>query len=257
MENKTHESIVGDQFGSQAGAYLASPVHARGEDLDRLARLVGTRPAARALDLGCGGGHVAFRLAPAVGQVVACDLSPDMLAAVAAEAVRRGLGNVATEQGLAERLPFADARFDVVASRHSAHHWHDLEAGLREARRVLRPDGLAVFMDVVAPESVLGDTFFQTIEMLRDPSHVRDYSVREWRRAVESAGFAVRSVACHRVWLDFASWTARMRTPEDHVRAIRSLQGRAAAEIAEYFAIEADGSFTIDTMTLEAVPTPH
>ena len=48
------------------------------------------------------------------------------------------------------------------------------------------------------------------------------------------------------------SWIARQRTDEAHVAAIRSLQIQAAAEVAQHFAIEPDGSFTIDVVLFEA-----
>ena len=98
----THETLVAGQFGSRAKAYLESAVHAAGEDLDFMARIVGERPDAAALDMGCGGGHVTFRLAPHVRKIVASDLSAEMLAVVAAEAERRGLANVETARGAAE-----------------------------------------------------------------------------------------------------------------------------------------------------------
>lgn len=252
MANRSHETLVRAQFGARTDAYVASPVHATGEDLDQLAQAVGARPAARVLDLGCGGGHVAFRLAPLVGRVAALDMSAHMLEAVAAEAARRGLGNIATEHGTAESLPFADRSFDVVASRYSAHHWRDLPACLREARRVLKPGGLAVFMDTVAPGEALADTHLQAVELLRDPSHVRDYSVAQWVRALEEAGFTPGEPVLRRVRLEFSSWIERMRTPEVNVRAIRSLLAGAPGEVARHFGIEADGSFTVDAMTLEA-----
>ncbi|HLN23313.1 MAG TPA: class I SAM-dependent methyltransferase [Patescibacteria group bacterium] len=253
MSNKSHASVVRDQFGVRADAYVTSAVHAQGEDLQQLAVIIGARPTARVLDLGCGGGHVAFRLAPQVGQVVAYDLSTDMLRAVTAEAGKRGLGNIVTECGMAETLPFADASFDVVASRYSAHHWRDLAAGLKEARRVLKKGGVAVFMDVISPGAALTDTYLQAVELLRDPSHVRDYSLDEWRHAATAAGFVPGEATCRRLPLDFTSWIQRMATPDNHAQVIRSLQARMGDEVARHFAIQADGSFTVDTMTLVAM----
>jgi len=52
--------------------------------------------------------------------------------------------------------------------------------------------------------------------------------------------------------MDFADWTARMRTTPDRTSAIRALQALASSEVASHFAIEQDGSFTIDTILLEA-----
>ena len=177
MPSRSHDSFVADQFSPSADAYVVSAVHARGEDLEALSGLVGLRPEARAVDLGSGGGHLAFALAPLTRSVVAYDLSAAMLEAVAAEAGRRGLANVETRQGSVEALPWPDGAFDIVASRYSAHHWRDVGAGLREARRVLKPGGLAVFADVVAPEDPLLDTWLHGFELLRDPSHVRNYSL--------------------------------------------------------------------------------
>ncbi|MFD2980389.1 class I SAM-dependent methyltransferase, partial [Klebsiella pneumoniae] len=86
-----------------------------------------------------------------------------MLDVVASAAAERGLANVTTERGAAERLPFADASFDFVFSRYSAHHWSDLGLALREVRRVLKPGGVAAFIDVMSPGSPLLDTYLQTV----------------------------------------------------------------------------------------------
>jgi ubiquinone/menaquinone biosynthesis C-methylase UbiE len=253
MTETTHASLVSHQFGSRADAYVKSATHAQGEDLEQLASIVSTRPAGRVLDLGCGGGHVGFKAAPYAKEVVAYDLSAEMLAALSREAAKRGIANLVTKQGRAEHLPFDDGSFDVVLSRFSAHHWQDFPAALREARRVLKSGGIAAFVDVVSPGSPLLDTFLQAIELFRDPSHVRNYSCAEWRSAVAAAGFTPAAATERRLRLDFASWVERMGTPEIHRQAIRSLQSRMPAEVLSHFAIEADGSFTLDTMTLEAV----
>jgi SAM-dependent methyltransferase len=245
--------LVTGQFGPQAAAYVQSAVHAQGEDLKQLAALVRGRPDARALDLGCGGGHVAFHLAPEVREVVAYDLSADMLAAVAAEAAKRGLSNVTTRQGAVESLPFADSAFDVVMTRFSAHHWRDVKSALREARRVVKGGGIAAFVDCVAPADPLLDTYLQGIELLRDPSHVRDYSVAEWTVMLRDAGFEVGEVTMRRLPLDYASWIARQRTPAVQANAIRALQTKMSADVVRHFDIQDDGSFTIDVASIEAV----
>jgi ubiquinone/menaquinone biosynthesis C-methylase UbiE len=248
----THENLVASQFGPQAAAYVASAVHASGEDLAQMADAVRGLSHARVLDLGCGGGHVSFNVAPHVREVVAYDLSRDMLGAVAATAASRGLANIVTREGKVEALPFADGEFDVVMSRFSAHHWHGFAPALKEARRVLKRGGRAVFADAVSPGVGVLDTFVQAIELLRDPSHYRDYTVEEWSQALREAGFAVGAVMRRRLHLEFTSWVQRMRTPEIHVQAIRSLQARMAREVIEHFSIEADGSFMLDTATIEA-----
>ncbi len=120
----------------------------------------------------------------------------------------------ATVNGAAERLPFADGEFDFVFSRYSAHRWSDLGLALREVRRVLKPGGVAAFVDVLSPGSPLLDTYLQTVEVLRDTSHVRDYSAAEWMRQLSEAGLHVRNSSRQRLRLEYTSWVERMRTPE-------------------------------------------
>ena len=244
--------LVVDQFGPHARAYVESADHATGADLARLAAIAAERPGGRVLDLGCGGGHVTFTVAPHAAEVVAYDLSSEMLAAVRAEAARRDLGAIRTEQGNVEALPFADAGFDLVLTRFSAHHWQDLGAALAEMRRVIRPGGLVVVMDTVSPEVPDLDAFLDRVERLRDPSHVRNRTARDWRVGLAAAGLHPRQPVMALLRLAFEPWIARIGTPAANAQAIRALQAEASPEVAAHFALEPDGTFTIDTMMLGA-----
>lgn len=250
-EAQHQHALVDSQFGPRAQAYVESAVHAAGPDLDALVAIVERAAPGRAIDVGTGGGHVAYLLARHAQSVTATDLSDDMLAAVATTARERGLANLETILAPAEHLPFEDVTFDFAACRFSAHHWHDWEAGLRQTRRVLKPGARAIFIDAYSPGRPLLDTYLQTIELLRDQSHVRDYTTAEWTAALWRAGFTVEGVRTWRLRLEFAAWTARMRTPPLNVEAIRALQTAADAETRAYFAIEADGSFLLDVHLLE------
>lgn len=255
MQAASHNSVVLDQYTTRASAYVNSAVHAAGQDLDLIAQVLANQRGAVALDVGCGGGHLTYRLAPLVSQVVACDLAESMLAAVAEQASLRGLPNIATRAAAAESLPFEVATFDVVATRFSAHHWHAFTEGIAEMARVLKPGGLALMSDVVSPGVSLLDTWLQTLELLRDPSHVRDASTAEWDAALAAAGLAIERIEHFRLRLDFATWVARMDTPEPQVTAIRMLQARAASAVKDYFEMEEDSSFTVDTALFVARKT--
>jgi hypothetical protein len=114
-------------------------------------------------------------------------------------------------------------------------------------RRVLRPGGSAVLIDVLGCEDALVDTHLQAMELLRDPSHARNRSAAEWRRLATAAGFAIVEEAVFEVRLEFAAWIGRMRTPPDSVAAIRRLQAGAPRQVAEALRLEDDGSFAVQT----------
>jgi ubiquinone/menaquinone biosynthesis C-methylase UbiE len=246
---RTHEQTVQSQFDPRAQAYLTSAVHAAGPDLERAGMLVSQAlpAAAQALDIGCGGGHLSFALAPHVARMVALDPSPGMLTALSQAALSKGLSQIEVRQASAESLPLDDCSFDLVCTRYSAHHWTRLEQAIRELARVLAPGGYALIIDTLGHEDPLVDTFMQSIELLRDPSHVRNRSVAEWRSLLRSAALVELDQAEWPIRLEFASWVARMRTPADRAAVIRSLQEGAPREVRQALRIEADGSFAIQT----------
>jgi hypothetical protein len=115
---------------------------------------------------------------------------------------------------------------------------------------VLKRGGTAMFIDVVGSDNPRCDTWFQAVELLRDPSHVRNYTAAEWRRMLTDAGFTPGAVASRRLRLDFKTWIARLSTPDVHTRAIRALQTRMPADVAAWLAQEDDGSFSLTVHTM-------
>ncbi|TFW27919.1 class I SAM-dependent methyltransferase [Duganella callida] len=253
------QAIVARQFGTTASAYLTSAVHAQGADLTRLRAIAATLAPGRGplvLDLGCGAGHASFAVAPVAQSVTAFDLSSEMLAVVSGAARERGHDNIVTQQGNAASLPFADATFCMAMTRFSAHHWLDVPAALREVKRVLKPGGIFIVIDITAPEAPLHDTTLQAVELLRDGSHVRDYRPSEWLRMLDDAGFGAVRLDNWKLQMQFDDWTMRMRTPPERVTAIRSLLRHAPAESRAYFDVQPDDSFTIDSTMFKAQSAP-
>lgn len=230
------ESIV-DRFGPAAAAYAASPVHRSGADLDAMLELGTGAGVRRVLDVACGAGHTALAFATRVPEVVALDLTPTMLAQAEALAEERGLENLTFQLGNAGSLPFPDAAFDVVTSRLAAHHFADPVRAVEEAARVLRPGGIFLLSDIMAPDAPVLDTFLNAFEMLRDASHVRDHRVGEWRTWFEAAG--LRSEA-HGPWsmdIGFEAWVERIGTPAGAVTGLRALFDHAPTPCRNAFAI--------------------
>ena len=149
----------------------------------------------------------------------------------------------------------APASADAVLTFRNVHNWvaaGNADVYFRAFFAALKPGGVAAFVDVLSPGSPLLDTYLQSVEVLRDTSHVRDYDAGQWLRQVSDAGLHVRSTSRQRLRLEYSSWVARMRTPEALCIAIRQLQQAMGQEVRDYFEIEADGSFSTDVLVLWA-----
>ena len=178
------------QFGASAAAYVTSPLHAAGEDLDRLLAWGAARRADRVLDVATGGGHTALAFARIVRRVVACDLTEPMLAAARAHVRARGAANVEFVSGDADALPFRDEAFDVVTCRTAAHHFADVATAVKQMHRVLRPGGSLLLQDILGHDDADANAFILEVEKRRDPSHVRSYRAAHWKAFLRAAGSA-------------------------------------------------------------------
>lgn len=114
-------------------------------------------PGERVLDLGSGAGTdslVAARMVGPEGSVTGIDMTPEMLARARTAADEAGLANVVFVEGEAERLPFADERFDVVISNGVIDLVPDKDAVFAEIHRVLVPGGRIQVADVTIQRPV-------------------------------------------------------------------------------------------------------
>jgi demethylmenaquinone methyltransferase/2-methoxy-6-polyprenyl-1,4-benzoquinol methylase len=125
---------------------------------ERAADLARVVPGARALDVACGTGDLALELARRVaptGEVVGTDFSEAML-----ERARAKSGAVRWEWANALELPYPDDAFDAATVGFGARNFSDLDRGLSELARVVRPGGCVVVLEITTPRRPPLSTFF-------------------------------------------------------------------------------------------------
>ncbi len=185
--------------------YWTDPAQADGsfEDFaaasERLSWLVceagGVQDGQRLLDVGCGIGGTLAALNERLSGVHLCGLNIDARQLeVAKETIRARPGNkVHFVAGDACHLPFTDQSFDVLTAVECSFHFPSRQAFLREAKRVLRPDGLLSISDLVTHDDI---PLIGTLRRLLLPSRVRSpfygnldlsYSVQDYRTAAKAA----------------------------------------------------------------------
>lgn len=206
---------VQTQFGQSAHKYVTSTVHARGSDLQRMVELAQLRGMECVLDVATGGGHTAGAFARHVSQVVAYDITFEMLGAARSFVHQQHITNMRFCSGDAAYLPFHDNSFDCVTTRIAAHHFADPGRFVNEVARVLQPQGILLLNDNMVPDDQELDMCMNRFEQWRDPSHVRAYTTNEWHDWLEGAGLSVTHIEplAHKHH-DFIEWTARMHMSE-------------------------------------------
>ncbi len=260
MKTKTdaeRKQEVSDRFGKHADSYATNKGHAEGGDLAIILDMLKPQAHWNVLDIATGGGHTAALVAPHVAQVVASDLSQGMLTAAAKVFAARQLTNVVTVLTDVESLAFADQSFDAVTCRIAPHHFLNIEAAIAEMARVLKPGGVLLIEDNIAPQAARLDRFINTLEVMRDSTHVRSYTNREWRTMLRAAGFNVTRMRDYRKTHDIADWTGRSDLSIDQQKKLAIFLLAAPQWARRHFLIEYTDncavSFTDDKVILKAV----
>lgn len=196
----------------------------------------------RVLDVATGTGFTALAVAPLVAHVTGLDVSPGMLDQARRQAAEAGAANVEFQQGSAEAIPFSDSTFDAVTCRMAAHHFDSIPAFLAECARVLLPGGMLVIADTTVPDDAPElDEWQNRVELLRDPSHKRNYSPGEWSRSLAQAGFTIDDIDAVSgfVPITLNAWLRKAGCVGDAEQKVREMFATTDPAVRETFAIQA------------------
>lgn len=146
----------------------------------------------RVFEFGCGTGTTALRLAPAVGRLMATDISGEMIAIASAKAAAEGCANVEFEVATPGALAFPDETFDAALSFNVLHLVKEREAALKSVHRLLKPGGL--FMSktpCLAEMNPLIRLAVPLMQMVGKAPHVDFFSAEELEREIAASGFEI------------------------------------------------------------------
>ena len=184
-----HLEAVQVQFRRQAEAYSAMSVVTDPEFLSSTVSISGVGKSDQVLDVASGPGFVAMAFAPHCARVVGVDATDRFVERATNEAAARRLGNASFVLGDVEHMAFPENSFDIAVCRFAFHHFARPANVLAEMRRVVRPGGKLVIVDMVAAEDPVKAAYHNQIERLCDPSHARAIPATEFERMFAAQGF--------------------------------------------------------------------
>lgn len=224
------------QFDAQAGNYGKSHILADTADVEAVISELKLRPNTDALDVATGNGHTAILLAKKGFRVIASDVSTRMLDEAMKLATEEGV-NIDFREHTAEKLPYPDNSFGLVTCRVAAHHFSSPEQFMREASRVLKMYGYLVIIDTTVPDDhVEAAQWIDTVDRLRDPSHVKYVTPSSWRKWAGDCGLTVTKVDVQPFKQPDLNWYFNVaNTPPESRKKVLEMIAKAPAAVRELF----------------------
>jgi len=225
-----HLEAVQSQFRRQAEAYSAMPVVTDPEFLSFIVSISGVGKRDHVLDVASGPGFVAMAFAPHCDRVVGVDATDRFVERATNEAANRRLSNISFVLGDVERMAFPENSFDIAVCRFAFHHFPRPAKVLAEMRRVVRPGGNLVIVDMVASEDAVKAAYHNQVERLCDPSHARALAATEFERMFAEQGFDLTYKQTVKSSYSIEEWIAHGAPPPEQAARIRELMAASIAE---------------------------
>jgi SAM-dependent methyltransferase len=178
-----------ERFTKTAQVFGDYAVSSRAIEAETLAHMVAANENDRAVDLACGPGTLALRFAKHVRWICGLDFTPAILQRARRAASHEGLQEKLTFViGDAQSLPFADSSLTLAVTSYSLHHISDPARVISEMSRVVKKGGRVGLIDIVVPEDPKIRALNHRIEFIRDHSHAKSMTQREFESMFASAG---------------------------------------------------------------------
>jgi ubiquinone/menaquinone biosynthesis C-methylase UbiE len=233
MENRPQQrDLVRDQFTRTARVFGDYAVSSRVPEAERLARMVRAGAKDRAVDIACGSGTLALRLARHVGWICGVDLTPAILDRARRFAAEGGLRNLAFALGDAEALPFGDDMLDLAVTSYSLHHLTNPARAIDEMARVVNRGGRVGVLDIFVPEDPGVAAMQNRIERIRDRSHARTLARGELEAYFAQHGLRVLETHVETQVRPFDHWmlVAGLNPSEPRYQQVRRLLEESMAD---------------------------
>lgn len=241
------------QFGKQADAYSKGNIFVDGVYLQEIFNKSGVKKGHRVLDIATGAGFLAIKFAEKAGMVVGSDITRNMLIHAREKQKISGNDNADFILSDVELLPFPDGTFDIVSCRFAFHHFPDPVKALFEMKRVCRDR--IVLIDGTSSEDRNKSDFHNRIENIRDPSHVRIYTLSEMKKMFNDAGTIISGISHRDIKQDFNEWMERSGTVGKEKSTIEELMLESIPGDSTGLRVRFDNGklgFTYDTVILVA-----
>jgi ubiquinone/menaquinone biosynthesis C-methylase UbiE len=220
------------QFNRELHTEEYRRIHSDDDQLRALIELLQVQSGDEYLDLGTGGGYVAFEIARQCPgcNVTGIDIADAAIAANLEQTEAAGVANLDFRTYSGTVLPFDDASFGGVISRYAFHHFPEPELSVSELHRVLRQDGRVIISDPVCLDADTED-FINAFQRLKPDGHVRFYRPAELSELFSRHGLQ-----------RLGRFTTRISYPREMDSRYEQLLERTPATILESYQVEVSGS---------------
>lgn len=196
MQVMTAEAKFWDRAARKYAAASIKDLSGYERTLQRTRELLG--PEDDVLEIGCGTGTTALRLAPFVRRILATDVSGAMIEIARERAAEKACPNVAFEVSAPEAMPPADAPYDAVLAYNLLHLVRDRSAVFAHVRRLVKPGGLFISKTPCLSEmNPLIRLAVPAMRLIGKAPYVAFFSAEALEEEIASAGFSVIERARH------------------------------------------------------------